>query len=64
MMNPEGMTKRELIKILLDDFLDTTPDATRLQHRDLWMRLNWLDIEDLQLLVDQVKKPGKPLNAT
>ena len=68
MMNPEGMTKREIIKALLDDFIARTPDWTKCQHRDLWMRLNWLEDDDLKDLVENIKPTlttrGNPYDTT
>jgi hypothetical protein len=50
------MEKHELVKMLVDDFISMFPDSSRAERLELSMRLNMMDIADLQLLVSQLKK--------
>ena len=48
--------KHELIKLLVDDFIKMYPESSRSERIDLSMRLNMLDISDLELLVSQLNQ--------
>jgi hypothetical protein len=48
------MTKTELVKLLLDDFNKMFPNASRPERLNLYMRLNMMEIKDLELLVSQL----------
>jgi len=52
------MTKQELIDILINDFKLMFPETNKWQREQLKLRLEYLDFEDLKLLVtdDMIKR--------
>jgi len=53
-----SMTKQELIDILINDFKLMFPETNKWQREQLKLRLEYLDFEDLKLLVtdDMIKR--------
>lgn len=50
------MTKPELIKLLLDDFINMFPDSNYATRKKLFESLSGMDIEDLKLLATGAKQ--------
>jgi hypothetical protein len=49
------MSRPELIKLLLDDFLKMFPTANETTRKTLLDRLSMMQVEDLELLLKGVK---------
>lgn len=52
------LTQNEMIEALIKDFLTMFPDAKQFEVVELKQRLIGLDLNDLELLVSQIKTEG------
>lgn len=55
------MTRAELIKALLDDFIKSSPESTRVERVEVFSRLDGLDIQDLMLLTKNLPTKAVPI---